>query len=92
VQATNPVPSPPATTPIVPIRSALGLQRAFTTVDFTAGIETDNWALEFSVLNAFDKQADLYRYAECTTQTCSAEPYIATNTPRQIGLRFSQKF
>jgi outer membrane receptor protein involved in Fe transport len=92
VQATNPVPSPPAPTPIVPIRSALGLQRAFTTVDFTAGIETDNWALELSVLNAFDKQADLYRYAECTTQTCSAEPYIATNTPRQIGLRFSQKF
>jgi len=58
----------------------------------TVGIETDKWALDLSLLNAFDERDDLYRYAECTTQICSAEPYIATNTPREIGLRFSQKF
>ncbi|HEY4940431.1 MAG TPA: TonB-dependent receptor [Rhizomicrobium sp.] len=82
----------PVTTLETPIRAALGLQRPFTTIDFTTGIETDRWALELSILNAFDERADLYRYAECTTQICSAEPYIATNTPRTIGLRFSQKF
>ena len=87
VIATNPV-----TGTLVPIRGALGLQRAFATADFTAGVETDAWSLELSVLNAFDQRADLYRYAECATQVCGAEPYIATNTPRTIGLRFGQKF
>ncbi|MEI9991936.1 MAG: TonB-dependent receptor [Rhizomicrobium sp.] len=87
VMAPNPV-----TGVDVPIRAALGRQRAFTNVDFTTGIETDKWALELSIQNAFDERDDLYRYAECTVQICGAEPYVATNTPRQIGLRFSQKF
>lgn len=80
------------TSPSVPIRAALGLQRPFTTVDFTAGIETDQWNVELSILNAFDERADLYRYADCTVQTCSQEPLIATNRPRTIGLRFGAKF
>ena len=86
--AANPVDN----TILDPINGALGVQRAFTTADFTLGIENDFWAVELSILNAFDERADLYRYAECTTQICGAEPYIATNTPRTIGLRFSQKF
>ena len=87
VNAPNPV-----TGDFGPLRALLGKQRAFANVDFTTGIETDQWALELSILNAFDERDDLYRYAECTTQICGAEPYIATNTPREIGLRFSQKF
>ncbi|HJW40074.1 MAG TPA: TonB-dependent receptor [Rhizomicrobium sp.] len=82
----------PVTGVYVPIRAALGRQRAFTNVDFTVGVETDNWAVDLSILNAFDERDDLYRYAECTTQICGAEPYVATNTPREIGLKFSQKF
>jgi len=82
----------PVTGVYVPVRGAVGRQRPFTNVDFTLGVETDNWALDLSILNAFDERDDLYRYAECTTQICGAEPYIATNTPREIGLRFSQKF
>jgi iron complex outermembrane receptor protein len=82
----------PVTGALVPIRAALGLQRAYATADFTAGIETDAWSVELSIENAFDQRADLYRYAECTVQICGAEPYIATNTPRTIGLRFGQKF
>ena len=78
--------------PPVPIRAPLGLQRAFTTVDFTAGVETDRWSLELSLLNAFDERADLYRFAPCTVQRCSGEPYIATNRPRTVGLRFGMKF
>ncbi|MEI9887148.1 MAG: TonB-dependent receptor [Rhizomicrobium sp.] len=90
--AVNPVPSPPAPSPTEPIRGALGLQRAFATADFSAGVETDRWSLELSLLNAFDTRADLYRYAECTVQTCGREPYIATNTPRSVGLRYGRKF
>jgi len=82
----------PVTGVYVPIRGALGLQRAFANVDFTFGVETDKWSLELSIENAFDERDDLYRYAECTTQICGAEPYIATNTPRTIGLRWGQKF
>jgi iron complex outermembrane recepter protein len=78
--------------PSVPIRSALGLQRPFTIVDFTAGVDTDKWNAELFILNAFDERADLYRYAQCTVQTCSANPYIATNRPRTIGVRFGMKF
>jgi len=90
VEAPNPVfgnLSPP-----VPIRGALGLQRPFTTADFTAGVETDRWSLELSLINAFDERADLYRYAQCTVQSCSAEPYIATNRPRTVGLHFGMRF
>ncbi|HEY0301619.1 MAG TPA: TonB-dependent receptor, partial [Rhizomicrobium sp.] len=87
IEAPNPV-----TGALVPIRGALGRQRQFTTVDFSFGLQLDNWSAEISLLNAFDARADLYRYAECTVQICSAEPYIATNTPRMIGLRFGQKF
>jgi outer membrane receptor protein involved in Fe transport len=90
IEAPNPVFGNTSTP--VPIRSALGLQRPFTTVDFTAGIETDQWNVELSIFNAFDERADLYRYAECTVQTCSAEPYIATNRPRTFGIRFGAKF
>ncbi len=86
VQATNPV-----TGVKVPIRAALGLQRAFTTADFTLGVENDHYGLELSILNAFDERADLYRYAECAVQVCGAEPYIATNAPRTIGLKFTHK-
>ncbi|HEY0105794.1 MAG TPA: TonB-dependent receptor [Rhizomicrobium sp.] len=92
IMAENPVPVPPAPSLLEPIRGAVGLQRAFATFDFTVGIENDRWSLELAVLNAFDQRADLYRYAQCTTQTCGREPYIATDTPRTIGLKFGQKF
>jgi outer membrane receptor protein involved in Fe transport len=85
-------PYPPDPSIIVPIRSALGRQRPFTTVDFTAGVDLDNWSVEFAIENAFDERADLYNYAECTVQVCGQEPYTATNTPRSFALRFSQKF
>jgi len=86
VQATNPV-----TGVKVPIRGALGLQRAFTTADFTFGLENDHYGLELSIRNAFDERADLYRFAQCAVQVCGLNPYIATNTPRTIGLKFTHK-
>jgi iron complex outermembrane recepter protein len=90
VSAANPVfgvDSPP-----VPIRSVLGQLHAFTTADFSFGVETDQWSLDLSIINAFDTRGQLGRAAECTVQTCGAETYITPDVPRTIGLRFGQKF
>ncbi len=73
-------------------RSLLGKNSAFTTFDFTTGVERDNWHLELFVKNAFDERAQLGRYAECTPGTCGFEPYILPAQPRTIGITFGQKF
>jgi len=76
----------------VPVRAALGQQKAYTTVDLNFGFEKDNWSVDLSLLNAFDTRAQLYRYAECTVQICGAEPYVVTNRPRTIALKIGTKF
>ncbi|HXL99623.1 MAG TPA: TonB-dependent receptor, partial [Rhizomicrobium sp.] len=73
-------------------RTLLGKNQAFTTFDFTTGIERDNWSLELNVQNIFDERGQLGRYAECTPGTCGFEPYILVAQPRTIGLTLSQKF
>jgi iron complex outermembrane receptor protein len=80
------------TTVLDPVRGPLGIQRAYTSADFTMGIDAERWALELFIKNAFDTRADLYNYAECAPQVCGAEPYEVPNQPRTIGLKFSQKF
>jgi outer membrane receptor protein involved in Fe transport len=84
--------SPIAPCPQEPVRSALGKQRGFATADFTTGIAKDNWFIDLALTNAFDTRADLYRYAECTPQVCGSQPYIGTNRPRTISVKFGQKF
>jgi outer membrane receptor protein involved in Fe transport len=78
--------------PFLPVRGALGKQRAFATLDLTAGIQKDNWFLEASLTNATDTRGDAYRYSECTPQVCGAQPYIGVNRPRMIAIKFGQNF
>lgn len=73
-------------------RDILGKNKAFTTFDFTTGLEKDNWSFELFVQNAFDERAQLGRFGECTPGTCGVEPYILTAQPRTVGVTFSQKF
>ena len=73
-------------------RSLLGKSKAYTTFDFTTGLEQDNWSVELFVENLFDDRAQLGRYAECTPGVCGYETYILTAQPRTIGLKFGQKF
>ena len=73
-------------------RNLLGKVQAFTTFDFTAGVERDSWSVELALLNAFDDRAEQGRYAECTTGTCGFQTYILPARPRTIALTFSQKF
>ena len=82
----------PVTGVLDPIRSALGLQRSYSTVDFSAGLAKGNWYLDLSLTNVFDTRADLYRFAECTVQNCETQPYVLTNRPRTIAIRFGQTF
>ena len=87
VQAPDPI-----TGVMEPIRAALGQQRAFATLDLTAGVTHGNWFFDLSLLNATDTRADLYRFSECTPQVCGAEPYIVTNRPRTLAIKFGQNF
>ncbi len=77
---------------LVPEEEAiLGRNRAYELVDFSAGIETESFHVELYLDNAFDKRADLSRSTQCDAKYCS-QPYIVTNTPRTVGIRFGQKF
>jgi len=73
-------------------RNLLGKSQAYTMFDFATGVSLNSWSVELSVKNAFDKHAELGRYAECTPETCGFETYILAAQPRTIGLTVTQKF
>ncbi|HEY6641212.1 TonB-dependent receptor [Povalibacter sp.] len=72
-------------------RAALGKQPSYTIADFSAGVGRDSYTVELFVNNAFDERAEFYKFAACATDVCTI-PYIVTNQPRTVGLRFGQKF
>ncbi|MBI1328649.1 MAG: TonB-dependent receptor [Alphaproteobacteria bacterium] len=73
-------------------RNLLGMNKAFTTFDFTTGFDANQWSVELFVKNVFDERAQLGRYAACTTGVCGSEPYILASQPRTVGLTIGQKF
>ncbi len=83
-------------------REILGDLPSYNTVDFSAGIAKDSWALDFFVNNAFDERAQISRFTNCAESVCGAsgvvpeypngQVYTITNQPRTFGVRFSQKF
>lgn len=77
---------------VQPIRSVLGKQAGFTTMDLSVGVERDNWHAELFVENLFDAPGNLFTFAMCTTQVCDNQPYETPITPRMIGIKFGQKF
>ena len=87
VEAPNPV-----TGVETPIRSALGKQAGFTTLDFAIGVERDNWHAELFVQNLFDAPGNLFSFPMCTTQVCENQTYETPITPRLVGIKFGQKF
>ncbi len=73
--------------------AALGEEPAYTTADFSAGIEKDKITAELYVSNAFDKRAVLDRYAECDVTSCGQIAiYSLPNQPRTVGVKFGEKF
>jgi len=73
-------------------RGILGPMPEYTIVNFSAGVDRDNWSLELALDNAFDERAQSYRYSECTQTVCGPEGYVIPVRPRTISLRFAQKF
>ena len=75
-----------------PIRTGLGKQAGYTTMDLAVGVEHDSWHAELFGQNLFDAPGNLFTFPMCTTQTCEHEPYETPITPRLIGIKFGQKF
>ncbi len=75
----------------------IGSLAAYGTLDLTAGVGWNSFALEVFADNALDKRAETDRFAECTIQlaglsVCGHKPMAVINVPRTIGIRFSQRF
>ncbi len=96
-----------STSQLTPAEAELvGNQPAYGIADFTAGVTKGNTSVELFINNAFDKRAQLYRFAECPvyspvlvgtptslgTPLCGLKPYVDVNTPRMFGIRFGQTF
>ena len=78
---------------LVPAEEAVlgGHNGAYQLVDLSGGVESETFHAELFVDNLFDKQADITRFTQCDAGICS-RPYIVTNQPRTVGIRFGQKF
>jgi len=83
-------------------REILGDLPSYTTLDLSAGIAKDSWALDLFLSNATDERAEISRFTQCGETVCGAsgvvpgypngQVYTVTNQPRTFGIRFSQKF
>lgn len=67
-----------------------GRLAAFTTANFSVGLDLRTYTFEFYLQNAFDERAQLSRFQQCGS--CYQRPYIVTNTPRTIGIRAGARF
>lgn len=71
--------------------AVLGKDAPYGIADFSAGFGNGSFTTQIFINNAFDKRADITRFAQCREEVCS-KPYIVTNRPRTIGVKFGQKF
>ncbi|HEX7884791.1 MAG TPA: TonB-dependent receptor [Phenylobacterium sp.] len=72
-------------------RSVVGKVPTSTTLDFSAGLNRDNWRIEAYVKNLFDDDGQLDRFVQCAAATCT-RVYAIPIRPRTIGLKFGQTF
>jgi outer membrane receptor protein involved in Fe transport len=69
----------------------LGKQPAYSSFDFTGGVEHGQWSAELYIDNVFDKRGEQSRYSACAPSICT-NTYVWPIKPRTIGVTFSQKF
>jgi outer membrane receptor protein involved in Fe transport len=72
--------------------AALGNTRAFTSVDFAAGINWDSWRIEAFIQNAFDTRGELGIGTFCATAFCAPFARVYPNQPQQFGLKVGYDF
>jgi len=69
----------------------LGQLPAYGLFDASGGVAHNGLTLELTVTNVFDKRAELTRFVECATTTCT-QPYVIPTPPRTIFLKVGQRF
>jgi len=81
------------TTPLLRLidQQTIGDMPGYALFDFSTGMQKNGLTGQFYISNVFDKRAQLTRFVECATTTCS-QPYIIPSQPRTFGLKFGQKF
>jgi len=71
--------------------AALGEIPAYALTNMFFGIDHGNWTAQLMIKNVFDRNAVLSRYGESSASYGFAT-YSTVQTPRTIGVQFSQKF
>ena len=72
-------------------RAVIGKLGAYTTFDFTAGVEQGSWRVELYAKNLFDENGALDKFVQCASSVCT-RVYDIPIRPRTVGLRFGQSF
>lgn len=69
-----------------------GYQPAYGNLDLIGGASNSvGTTIQFMVMNATDKRAELSRFSACSPDVCQ-QNYIIPSQPRTIGVKVSQKF
>lgn len=74
-------------------RAVLGEIPDYTIANFSAGIGSGSWTLDFFINNAFDEEGQVDRWAQCDALICGENgTYITPTAPRTMGIKFGQRF
>ena len=74
-------------------RAILGKAKAYTIANFSIGGTKGPYSLELFINNAFDEKGQADRWAQCDALVCGINgTYITPVMPRNIGIKFGQKF
>ena len=70
----------------------LGVLPSYTTLDLSAGISKDDWALDLFISNATGADEPLLYTTECIAETCAGQIYGVRIRPTTVSVRFSKDF
>jgi iron complex outermembrane recepter protein len=70
---------------------SLGKLSPYGILDLATGAVRNGFSLELTLTNVTDKRAQLTRFVECTTTTCT-QPYVVPTQPFTIGLHAGYRF
>jgi len=70
---------------------SLGKLPAYGLLDLSTGAVRNGFSVELTLTNVTDKRAELTRFVECTTTTCT-QPYVVPTQPFTIGLHAGYRF
>jgi outer membrane receptor protein involved in Fe transport len=63
---------------------------AYTTLDLSAGVRKNSYAVDLFIKNATGEDAPLYLTGQCTPATCGAQNYGVRVRPLTVGLKFTK--